>query len=73
MLVHIDDILIWAKDKKEHQRILKQVFERAKCKGIKFSKSKCKFGLSKVTFLGHNSSESGIEIDEEKIKAIVEI
>lgn len=69
--VYIDDIIIWAQDKNEHKRVLKQVFERAKQNGIKFNREKCKFAVNKVKFLGHIFSDKGISIDNEKIQAII--
>ncbi|EFA12683.1 Retrovirus-related Pol polyprotein from transposon 17.6-like Protein [Tribolium castaneum] len=68
--VYVDDILIYAKNKTEHDKILEQVFQIAKENNIKFNLSKCRFGLNEIKYLGHKFSAAGITIDEEKIDAI---
>jgi hypothetical protein len=43
--IYIDDILIQAKSKKEHDEILEKVFVIAQKNNVKFNLNKCKFGL----------------------------
>jgi hypothetical protein len=43
--IYIDDILIHAKSKKEHDEILEKVFVIAQKNNVKFNLNKCKFGL----------------------------
>lgn len=62
-----------AKNEKEHKKILQLVLERAQKCGVKFNRKKCKFGVNKVKFLGHNFSDQGIEVDNEKVRAIKEM
>nr|GFA57243.1 putative reverse transcriptase domain-containing protein [Tanacetum cinerariifolium] len=53
VIVFIDDILIYSKDKKEHEEHLKAILELLK-KGDLYAKfSKCEFWIPKVQFLGH--------------------
>ena len=47
--VIMDDILICAKTKSEHDETLKRVLERCKERKIKLNKSKCKFSRSEVS------------------------
>lgn len=68
--IYIDDLIIYARDEKEHDEILKQVLVRAEQKGVKFNKSKCKFGVREVKYVGHILSEEGIKVDGEKVEAI---
>ncbi|KAF2902106.1 hypothetical protein ILUMI_04094 [Ignelater luminosus] len=68
--IYIDDISIHAKNKAEHDKILKKVFQIAKQHNVKFNLKKCKFGLVEVKYLGHKLNSSGISMDKEKIKAI---
>lgn len=70
MEIYIDDILIWGRTPQEHNARLKKAFEMARQHNIKFQKSKCKFGLREVKYLGHTFSENGISVDEEKVEAI---
>ncbi|UYV80838.1 K02A2.6-like [Cordylochernes scorpioides] len=70
---HMDDILIFAKRKEEHDETLRKVLRRLKNSGITLNKEKCQFGVSNVTFLGHYIDEHGIKADEKKVKAIAEM
>jgi hypothetical protein len=70
VVVYVDDILIHAKNKIEHDRILEQVFQIAIQNNIKFNLKKCKFGMTEIKYLGHKFSALGISVDDEKIKAI---
>ena len=71
--VYIDDILIHAETKIEHDKILEKVFKLASKYNIKFNKQKCKFGLNEITYLGHKFNKNGIQMDDEKIQAIKDI
>ncbi|GJX01523.1 hypothetical protein Tco_0185436 [Tanacetum coccineum] len=51
MIIFIDNILIYSRDKKEHEEHLKAILELLK-KGELYAK-KCEFWIPKVQFLGH--------------------
>lgn len=63
-------MLIAADSVQEHDIILKQVVDRAKQAGVKFNKNKIQFRVSSVKYLGYTFSEAGMQIDEDRIKAI---
>ena len=65
-----DDIIIHAETKKVHDERVMVVMERIRDSGMKLNKSKCSFGVSEVSFLGHLISESGIKVDPKKVEAI---
>ena len=67
-----DDIIIHAETRDEHDRRLVKVLETLKDCGLTLNKDKCKFHMSKLTFMGHVLSEKGIQPEEEKVKAIRE-
>ncbi|UYV69370.1 K02A2.6-like, partial [Cordylochernes scorpioides] len=73
VICHMDDILIFAKRKEEHDETLREVLRRLKNSGITLNKEKCQFGVNNVTFLGHYIDEHGIKADEKKVKAIAEM
>lgn len=73
IIVYCDDLLICADNEAEHDRILKQVFERAKVCNVRFNKRKFQYKLKEVKYFGHIFSKKGIKIDPDRIKAIVEL
>ncbi|GKC39045.1 putative reverse transcriptase domain-containing protein [Tanacetum coccineum] len=70
MIVFIDDILIYSKNKKEHEEHLKAILELLKKEELYAKFSKCKFWLPKVQFLGHVIDSQGIHVDPAKIESI---
>lgn len=68
-----DDILIWGKDKQEHNERLCTVLERIRQANMKLNKAKCKIGLSEVAYVGHTFGPDGLKPSSEKIRAILEI
>nr|GEV69811.1 putative reverse transcriptase domain-containing protein [Tanacetum cinerariifolium] len=70
VIVFIDDILIYSKNRKEHEGHLKLILKLLKEEELSAKFSKCKFWLSKVQFLGHVIDSEGIHVDPAKIEAI---
>lgn len=68
---YIDELIVWGDSIENHDRVLKQVLERAKEAGVKFNREKCKFRVKEVKYVGHILSNEGIKPDPEKIRAIV--
>ncbi|GJW74848.1 putative reverse transcriptase domain-containing protein [Tanacetum coccineum] len=70
MIVFIDDILIYSKNKKEHEGNLKLTLRLLKKEELFAKFSKCEFWLSKVKFLGHVIDSEGIHVDHAKIESV---
>ncbi|GJX08616.1 putative reverse transcriptase domain-containing protein [Tanacetum coccineum] len=70
VILFIDDILIYSKNKQEHEEHLKQILELLKKEELYAKFSKCEFWISKVLFLGHMIDSKGIHVDPAKIEAI---
>nr|GEX53931.1 putative reverse transcriptase domain-containing protein [Tanacetum cinerariifolium] len=70
VIVFIDDILIYSKDKKEHEEHLKAILELLKKEKLYAKFSKCEFWIPNVQFLGHVIDSKGIHVDPAKIKSI---
>ncbi|WVZ75123.1 LOW QUALITY PROTEIN: hypothetical protein U9M48_023210 [Paspalum notatum var. saurae] len=72
MVVFIDNILIYSKDKEEQEHHLRSVLERLRSHKLYAKFSKCEFWLRKIAFLGHIITAEGVSVDPKKVKAIME-
>ncbi|GJW53146.1 putative reverse transcriptase domain-containing protein [Tanacetum coccineum] len=70
VIAFIDDILIYSKNKKEHEEHLKAILELLKKEVLYAKFSKCEFWLPKVQFPGHVIDIQGIHVDPAKIESI---
>ena len=68
--VFLDDILIFSSDMNEHLRNLRAVLTTLRKHQLFAKLSKCEFGLSSVTYLGHVVSDDGIATDPEKVESV---
>ncbi|GJU35225.1 putative reverse transcriptase domain-containing protein [Tanacetum coccineum] len=66
----INDIMIYSKNKQEHEEHLKLILELLKKEELYAKFSKCEFWIPKVQFLGHVIDSKGIHVDPAKIKPI---
>ncbi|GJT61021.1 putative reverse transcriptase domain-containing protein [Tanacetum coccineum] len=70
VIVFIDDILIYSKNKEEHGEHLKTILDLLRSEKLYAKFSKCDFWLDSVQFLGHVIDSSGVHVDPAKIEAI---
>ncbi|KAF8095408.1 hypothetical protein N665_0333s0001 [Sinapis alba] len=72
LVVYFDDILIYSKTMREHVEHLRQVLDVLRKENLYANFKKCSFGIDNLVFLGFVVTSQGIQVDEEKVKAIKE-
>ena len=72
VIVFIDDILVYLKDRENHDTHLRVVLETLRKEQLYVKLSKCKFWSNEVSFLGHIVSKERIRVDPKKIEIVVE-
>ncbi|GKE52684.1 putative reverse transcriptase domain-containing protein, partial [Tanacetum coccineum] len=70
VIVFIDDILIYSRNKEEHGEHLKTILNLLRSEKLYAKFSKCDFWLDSVQFLGHVIDSSGVHVDPAKIETI---
>jgi hypothetical protein len=70
--LYFDDILVYSKDLNEHINYLQCVLDVLRKEKLYANLKKYSFCKEEVMFLGYIISAEGIEVDEEKVKAIKE-
>ena len=72
VVVYFDDILVYSNCLDDHVEHLKCVLDVLRKEMLYANFKKCTFCMDRVVFLGYVVSGNGIEVDEDKIKAIKE-
>ena len=67
---YLDDLLVYGRSETEFISSLNNLLNRLELNGLKLQKSKCVFLTQELSWLGHNISCNGIQLDEKKVIAI---
>ncbi|BES89626.1 Hypothetical Protein NTJ_02434 [Nesidiocoris tenuis] len=66
-----DDALIFGENQKQHDERLHTVLKKLKHAGITLNREKCVISVNRVKFLGHIVSDKGVEVDMDKVEAVL--
>ena len=72
IICDIDDVLVSGRNQQEYYQRPKIVLQRMEVAGVTLIE-KCVFSVSEIKFIGHIISKEGIQVDPEKIRAIVNL
>jgi hypothetical protein len=72
VVVFIDDILIYSKDRKDHAKHLHVVLQSLRDHHLYAKFSKCEFWLDTIKFLGYTISSDDISVDPSKVQEVLD-
>jgi hypothetical protein len=73
VIVFIDDILIYSKNKEDHAKHLRISLQVLREHQLYAKFSKCKFWLDQVEFHGHVISKEGIAVNPSKVQSVLDL
>ena len=71
--VYVDDMLVKSLCENNHLDDLQETFDTLRLYNMKLNPSKCVFRVTARKFLGFMVSQKGIEVNLEKVRAIMEL
>ena len=71
--VYVDDMLVKSLRENDHLNDLQETFDTLRSYIMKLNPSKCVFRVTAGKFLGFMVSQKGIEVNSEKVRAILEL
>jgi hypothetical protein len=72
VLVFVDDILVYSKNREEHEEHLRMVLQVLREHQLYAKFNKCDFFKKEIQYLGHVISVEGVAVDPAKIKEIMD-
>ena len=70
VLVYLEDIPVYSKNKDEHSEHLRQVFEALRRAKIYALLNKCSFLQQRLEFLGHIIDQNGLRLEQKKLAVL---
>ncbi|WJZ92665.1 hypothetical protein VitviT2T_011649 [Vitis vinifera] len=71
--VYVDDMIVKSRGRLDHLAALERFFERIRLFRLRLNPKKCTFGVTSGKLLGYMVSKRGIQVDPDKIRAILDM
>src|SRR5437762_979151 len=71
VIAYLDNILIYFKNKEDHEKHVKKVLKKLQEKKFYLKSEKCEFHKQQVEYLEHIIMTEKLEMNSEKIKAVI--
>ena len=71
VVCQIDDVLVYGRNKQEHNKRLTDSLKRIETAGVTLNREKCSFSQSRIKFLGHVVDKEGVSADPERTTALI--
>ena len=71
--VYVDDMIVKSRGRSDHLAALERFFKRIRQFKLRLNPKKCTFGVTSGKLLGYMVSKRAIEVDLDKIRAILDI
>ncbi|MSR79018.1 MAG: hypothetical protein EXS59_02635, partial [Candidatus Taylorbacteria bacterium] len=72
VIIYADDLLLITRGRRNHCLLILEVLKRFQEEGIKINLSKSAFFCKKFSYLGHEFSEFGIKLSDERVQALLQ-
>jgi hypothetical protein len=72
VIVFLDDILVYSRSEDDHVKHVRQVLQKLREHKLYGKLPKCEFMKDRVEFLGHVITRDGVQMDENKVNAVVD-
>ena len=70
IIVYLDDVLIYGRDKEQHDKTLESVLQRVKDHNLSLNMRKCEFEKRSTVFLGHLIEDGAVRPDPDRLKPL---
>ena len=71
-MVYLDDNLVFSRDEQDHECHLRWVFDKLREHRLHVKRSKCRFGVDQIEYLGHLVTAEGVKPDPAKVAVVAQ-
>jgi len=72
VVIYLDDIVVYSQNLRDHQDHLRIILQTLRENELYVKAEKCTFGSEEISFLGHRVGRGQIQMETEKVRAILD-